>query len=124
MPTLLALLPCEKLLYDRSGSELSNTEEVISLISIMDTVYAYMATGSNLTPTTGIPLNWVLFVLWLQDVDDIDKIYEQRVGIRLPNGQIMGYGGIQTFSMSAHKVRNILPIHGFPIMTPRIRTAV
>jgi hypothetical protein len=105
MPKLLLFAPCQKAIIDQR-------ENTASLIAVIETFTVPI--GDPIADNAQIPLNWAIVSLWLRELGEEDKSFEQRTEVILPNGDsvlnaVISFQPIQLYH------RNTVTVFGYPI---------
>jgi hypothetical protein len=107
MPHLLTFVPCEKVI-------ISELDHASSLINILETLTIAIAKGTTVPSSAIVPLQWHVFSMWRFDPDEVDKNYEQRVYLALPDGQ-QPVEAVTAFTPTEKTHRNITQFSNFPV---------
>jgi hypothetical protein len=110
MPKLQYFLPCERVILSK--------EETLSLITIIDRVNINIPPedAAQLPEDAAIPTQWSTVTSLEWEPEDLEKQYEQRVYLEMPNGRI-ATDTVSQIEREADKNRSrvMLQILGFPI---------
>lgn len=106
MPKLLMFAPCEKVLIDQNNNP--------SMISIFQELHVEL-TPADLPEGAAIPIRWDVFTLWLREVSDKGKRFEQICELLTPDGK-KAAGGSINFEMATDTHRNVMTLMGFPLI--------
>ena len=106
MPKLLTFAPCEKVLIDQNNNP--------SMISIFQELHVEV-TPADLPEGSAIPIRWDVFTLWLREVSDAGKRFEQVCELLTPDGK-KAAGGSISFEMTKDTQRNVMTLMGFPLI--------
>jgi hypothetical protein len=109
MPKLLVFLTAERVIIAQD-----QTASAITIFHGIDV--GLTATPPDATPSTPLPLalSWVAFAAWQREEGDDGKNFEQRVAIKLPDGDILDIG-VLVFSPAARVHRTLFSAPYFPL---------
>ncbi len=81
MPRLLVFVPCERLLHDPINGE-------ISIVGLVDNMTIVIPPGGTIPERWEVPFNWIVFSQWMQAEHEQGQMFEQRVELETPSGEI------------------------------------
>lgn len=100
-------VPCEKVLTDLEGEE-------ISLINLLDNVTLTVPKGVSVPKETEIPLHWLIFTQWSKLAQEINQSFEQRVQLVAPNGEIK-FTSVDHLPQNTLFQRHVVRVTKFPV---------
>jgi hypothetical protein len=82
MPKLLIFAPGEKVIIDK-------TDNTVSIIGILGGFNVTTLGEENVVPEgAALPLRWSVLALWGMGTNDVGKVFEQRLQLLTPGGEI------------------------------------
>ncbi|MGH9499876.1 MAG: hypothetical protein ACRD3L_12120 [Terriglobales bacterium] len=113
MPRLIALLPCEKILY--------GLDESVSLIMVLSEFHFVPRSPEamkDLPPNAGVYFKWAVFVQWERDSrDNNEKSFQQSIGLASEAG-VSHFTNVSTIEFQVGKTtyRNIGHFDAVPVV--------
>lgn len=98
MPKLLFFVPCERVIVDDIGKQ-------VSMISVVESLT--VSPVENFPEDAAIPLQWMTLAFWRREAGEENRDFEERVQIVSPSGEAYAEDAV-TFKMHMlnHRVRH------------------
>jgi hypothetical protein len=108
MPKLLYLVPARRMIVDQTTS-------TASLIDIIEDVTIERPAGAEpVNPRSVMPLTWTLVASLLASEEDIGKKFEIKPEVQQPDGNVLRFSGLSSFTMDRPRYRATMNIEAFP----------
>lgn len=107
MPKLLAFLPCEKIIRDERGGN-------ITLIAVLERVNILLKQPARIEKAVSFPMKWAILSSWQRQPDDEGKTFEETFLLRDASGTTL-MGGSASFAFTDMMHHTIYNLDSFPV---------
>jgi len=107
MPRLLLFGLCQKAIIDRQ-------EGAVSMIALIGKLRIQTDSEAAEFPNSTVPIPWSAVASWVQEQDDGEKLFQTKIELYLPSGELKFTADGQPFVMNDWSIQSLIMGFGLP----------
>jgi len=116
MPRLLLFGLCQKAIIDRQ-------EGAVSMIALLGKLRIQTDSEELEFPNSTLPIQWSAVASWGQEQEDGEKLFQTKIELYSPSGDLKFTAGGQPFVMNEWSIQSVIMGFGLPYSEQGVYTA-